>query len=207
MNEHQVRNVSLGGIITSIPVTIAGGQVLEKGAVLSQVKEAGTPAAGAENTGDGTVGSVTLGPKAKIGTYLLVANKATGGGEFNVISPAGHSCGVAVTGKDFISGEINLKLTAGDAAFVLGDRFTIEVTGTGSYCLVSKDAEDGSGTAEAVLMLDVDASEAAKESKAWTSGLFDAALLSAAEAESIDAYREELRMRGIILVNTVGGNY
>ncbi len=207
MNEHQVRTVSLGGIITSIPVTVSEGQVLEKGAVLSQVKGAGDPAAGEENTGDGTVGDLTLGPKAKLGEYRLVANKATGGGEFNVISPAGHSCGVAVVGKAFVSGEINLKLTAGDVAFALGDSFSIAVTGTGKYKLVSAAAEDGSGTAEALLMLDVDAEEADADSKAWTSGLFDAGLLSVAEAESIDAYREELRMRGMILVNTVGGNY
>ena len=205
--ENTVRNVLLGGWITARGNIIAEGQNLLMGTVLSEVKTAGDPVAHEENTGDGTVGDITLSAKAKVGNYKLVCNKATGGGEFNVISPAGYSCGVAVIAKDFASGEINLKLTAGDTAFAVGDSFLIPVSGTGKYKTVSAASTEGAGNAEQVLMIDTDASKVDVASRGWESGEFDAAHLIVAEGETAAAYREEMRLKGMIQIETVGGNY
>ncbi len=207
-NKSEVKNVLLGGWITAIAVIIATGQNLLKGAVLSQVKAAGDLVEDEDNTGDGDVEDITLGAKAKVGTYTLVCIEAAeNGGKFNVINPSGGSCGVAVVGSDFASGEINLKVTAGEADYVVGDTFTIPVTGNGKYKLVSAAATDGTGTAEAVLMLDTNATAADASAKAWASGEFDQALLSVPEGETAAAYEQEMRQRNMLQIETVGGNY
>lgn len=201
--ESIVRNVLLGGWVTARANIIKEGQNLLKGTVLSEIKSAAAAAAGEDNTGDGTVGSIAVGPKVAKGTYRLVC---TGDG-FNVISPKGYSCGYAVAGTGFVSDEISLTITAGTTEFAAGDVFTIAVSGAGKYRMVSKAAVDGSGTAEQVLMVDTDATEADKASKGWESGEFDAAHLIVAEGESAADYRDEMRMRSMIQIETVGGNY
>ena len=198
-----VRNVLLGGWVTARANTIAAGQNLLKGTVLSEIKSAAAALAGEDNTGDGTVGSIAIGPKVKKGNYRLVC---TGDG-FNVISPEGSSCGYAAVDTAFVSDEISLTIAAGTVAFVAGDAFTIAVSGTGKHRMVSKAAIDGSGTTEQVLMVDTDATETDKVSKGWESGEFDAAHLIVAEGESAGDYRDEMRMRSMIQIDTVGGNY
>jgi len=149
------------------------------------------------------VGSITVGPLVKKGVYQLICN----GSGFNIISPEGDACGYAVADEPFTSRELNLTITAGTAAFVAGDFFTITVSGTGKHKMVAADATDGTGTAEQVLMLDVDALEADMPSKGWESGEFDAALLIVPEGESIAAYRDQMRVKSMIQIETTGGNY
>lgn len=198
-----VRNVLLGGWVTARANKIAAGQNLLKGTVLSEIKSAAAAVAGEGNTGDGTVGSIAVGPKVMKGSYRLIC---TGDG-FNVISPKGSSCGYATVDTAFVSDEISLTIAAGTAAFVAGDVFAIAVSGTGKHRMVSKAATDGSGTAEHVLMVDTDATETDKASKGWESGEFDAAHLIVAEGESAADYRDEMRVRSMIQIETVGGNY
>ncbi len=202
-NVSEVRNVLLGGWVTAKANVIAAGQNLLKGTVLSEIKSAAAAAADAGNTGDGTVGSISVGPLVKKGVYQLICN----GSGFNVLSPEGDACGVAVLDEAFTSRELNLTVAAGAAAFVAGDFFTITVSGTGKHKMVAADAVDGTGTAEQVLMLDVDASEADVPSKGWESGEFDAALLIVPEGESIAAYRDQMRVKSMIQIETTGGNY
>ena len=202
-NVSEVRNVLLGGWVTAKANIIAAGQNLLKGTVLSEIKSAAEAAADAGNTGDGTVGSITVGPLVKKGVYQLICN----GSGFNIISPEGESCGYAVADEPFTSRELNLMITAGTAAFVAGDFFTITVSGTGKHRMVAADAADGSGTAEQVLMLDIDATEADVPSKGWESGEFDAALLIVPEGESIATYLDQMRVKSMIQIETTGGNY
>ncbi len=202
-NVSEVRNVLLGGWVTAKANVIAAGQNLLKGTVLSEIKSAAAAAADAGNTGDGTVGSISVGPLVKKGVYQLICN----GSGFNVISPEGDACGVAVVDEAFTSRELNLTVAAGAAAFVAGDFFTITVSGTGKHKMVAADATDGSGTAEQVLMLDVDATEADVPSKGWESGEFDAAFLIVPDGESIAAYRDQMRVKSMIQIETTGGNY
>ncbi len=207
MAENTVRNVLLGGWITSRPNIIEVGQNLLMGTILSEVKSAAAAAALAGNTGDGTVGSISVGPKVQKGTYKLIAVKTTAGGEFNVLSPAGYSCGMATIGEAFVSSEINFTITDGATPFVLGDGFTIAVNGSGKFKTVSAVAEDGAGSPEQVLMVDTDATEADVSAKGWESGEFDAALLIVTDGESAADYREQMRAKGMIHIDTVGGNY
>ena len=202
-NVSEVRNVLLGGWVTAKENIIAAGQTLLKGTVLSEIKSAAEAAADAGNTGDGAMGAISVGPLVKKGIYQLICN----GAGFNVISPEGDSCGVAVPGEAFSSRELNLTITAGGTAFVAGDFFTIQVAGTGKHKMVSAAGADGTGTAEQVLMLDVDAAEADVPSKGWESGEFDAGLLIVSEGEDITAYRDQMRSKSMIQIETVGGNY
>lgn len=100
----------------------------EAGLVLSHA--AGTPAAtaGIGNTGNGTLGSITAGKAMQIGEYSLIATAAT---TFDVIDPDGVNLGTATAGTPFTSAELNLTVTAGGAAFVVGDTFTVNVPGAG----------------------------------------------------------------------------
>jgi hypothetical protein len=202
-NVSEVRNVLLGGWVTAKANIIAAGQNLLKGTVLSEIKSTAAAAADAGNTGDGTVGDISVGPLVKKGVYQLICN----GSGFNIISPEGDACGYAVADEPFTSRELNLTITASTAAFVAGDFFTITVSGTGKHKMVAADATDGTGTAEQVLMLDVDALDADVPSKGWESGEFDAALLIVPEGESIAAYRDQMRAKSMIQIETVGGNY
>jgi hypothetical protein len=199
----EVRNVLLGGWVTAKANIIAAGQNLLKGTVLSELKSAAEAAADAGNTGDGTVGSISVGPLVKKGIYQLICN----GSGFNIISPEGEACGFAVADEAFTSRELNLTVTAGAAAFVAGDFFTITVSGTGKHKMVAADSADGTGTADQVLMLDVDALDADVPSKGWESGEFDAGLLIVAEGESIASYRDQMRVKSMIQIESVGGNY
>ncbi|MCF7945183.1 MAG: hypothetical protein K9L75_06590 [Spirochaetia bacterium] len=206
--DNEVKNVLLGGWITSKANTIKSGDTVVKGAVLSQRKSAGAAAEGSENTGDGTVDAIAIGPKAVVGTYKLVCISASAdGGRFNVISPRGHSCGVANVGEAFVSGELNLTVNDGAEDFVLGDEFTIPVTGLGTWKLVNSADDEGAGTAEMIQMLDVDASEGDTQSSGWVSGEFDSSLLNVGGTDTVDQHAEELKERGMLLIDTVGGNY
>jgi hypothetical protein len=202
-NVSEVRNVLLGGWVTAKANIIAAGQNLLKGTVLCEIKSAAEAAADAGNTGDGTVGGISVGPLVKKGIYQLICN----GSGFNIISPEGEACGFAVADQPFISRELNLTISAGASAFIAGDFFTITVSGTGKYRMVAADSADGTGTAEQVLMLDVDATAADVPSKGWESGEFDAALLIVAEGESPADYRDQMRAKSMIQFETVGGNY
>lgn len=109
--------------------TFAVGRVLVK--YLASGSASAT--AGAGNTGTGTVGTITVGSTAKIGTYTVRFAKAvSNAGDFYVTSPSGRVVGTGSVGVVFTGG--GLSFTISDATdFVVGDTFTIAVTGTEKY--------------------------------------------------------------------------
>lgn len=103
----------------------------EAGLVLSHAP--GTPAAavaGAANTGNGTIGTISAGAAVQAGVYTLIATAAT---TFDVVDPDGVNLGTATAGTAFTSAELNLTITAGGTAFVVGDAFEINVPATGAF--------------------------------------------------------------------------
>ena len=105
----------------------------------SSVTAAGgiTSAAGSDNVGNGTIGSLSIlaaapstngvQPYVPVGRYSIVAEDAT---TFIVSDPTGRILGDAVVGTPF-ENEIGFTLAAGSTAFSEGDAFTVLVTANG----------------------------------------------------------------------------
>lgn len=89
--------------------------------------------ADAGNTGDGTVTDLALGTGAQIGNYTLECIAADAdGGEFRLIDPNGYMLLPFVTVGVAYEGQLNFTVNDGAADFVVGDKFTIAVTGKGT---------------------------------------------------------------------------
>jgi|GEM_PF-744100 len=84
-----------------------------------------TKAAKTGNTGNGTMGAVTAQPGIMAGAYKIDFTSATA---FTVTDPMGNVVGAGSVGAAF-STQVGFTITAGAAAFVAGDGFTITVTG------------------------------------------------------------------------------
>lgn len=165
LNEGQHRAEFLvseaNGTLSRETVTILQGQVLKAGHVLGKVS-VGTAsgAAAAGNTGNGTIGTVSTGDDAKPGVYQAVCiEPATDGGTFSVEDPNGVVIGTAVVGTPF-AGEVNFAIADGGTDFAAGDRFTVTVAeGSGKYKEYDPANTDGSQTAAALLLDNVDATD------------------------------------------------
>ena len=109
----------------------------------------------------GNVGNGTIGSNTKPGVYAAVcAEAAANGGTFLVEDPNGVTIGKAVVGTPF-AGEVNFTIADGSTDFVAGDRFAITVAaGSGKYKEYNPTNTDGSETAVALLLDNVDATSA-----------------------------------------------
>jgi len=145
-------------------VTLVSGQNLSAGAVLGQITSAVTASAAAygTNTGDGAMGAITVSAGAKAGAYkLTIIEPATDAGAFEVEDPDGVLIGTGNVAAAFSAGGLAFTLADGAADFVAGDGFTITVAaGSGKYKEYNPSNNDGSETAVAVLVDNVDASAA-----------------------------------------------
>jgi len=117
--------------------------------------------ASASNTGNGTIGAITVGADAQSGDYVLTfVEPASDAGTFTVEDPAGRNVGSGVVGTEFTGGGLTFTVADGVADFAAGDRFVITVeTGSEKYVPLDLDAEDGSQIATAVLYDDTDATD------------------------------------------------
>ncbi len=146
-------------------VTVLSGQNLKAGAVVGKVTlGAATPAAVAGNTGNGTIGAVTVAAGAKASVYRLNCFAVeVNAGKFTVEDPAGVLVGVATVAVAFSGGGLGFTIADGAADFVAGDGFTITVAAGSAKVKSSADtAADGSDAAVGVLVAAVDASAADK---------------------------------------------
>lgn len=98
--------------------------LLDAGLVLGRaagaVTAAGKPTG---NTGNGTIGTLSAGIGAQVGTYRITFNAAT---TFNVYDPTGAQLGTGSTGTAFLD-EAGFTITAGGTAFAAGDAFYITI--------------------------------------------------------------------------------
>ncbi|WP_338572003.1 head decoration protein [Pseudomonas canadensis] len=157
------------------PILLAAG-VLKRGTVLGQqtvspVQVIAKPG----NTGNGTVAPVTVGSAVETGGYALLATSAT---VFSVTNPEGVVLGDATVGTAFAHAEINLTITAGATAFVVGDGFTVNVFDVvGTYVECDRTASDGSQVPVAILVDDADATAGPVTAGAYVAGEFNATQL------------------------------
>ena len=114
-------------------VTLAAGQNLVSGAILAKTfvgTAAGANAAG--NTGNPTIGAITVGSKAEAGVYTLYFTGAT---TFEIFDPSDRYLGTGATGTAVnLGNRLGFTVTAGGVAAIAGDVFNITVTeGASTY--------------------------------------------------------------------------
>lgn len=141
---------------------VSGAGILQPGTVLGKrTKTAANATADGGNTGDGTISAVTLGSLAEVGTYELVCiAAAANGGTFAVFTPSGFRLADAIVGAAYAGGHLNFTISDGAADFVVGDKFTVDVTGDGKHDFAKDGDVTGLADAVAVLLEEVDATSA-----------------------------------------------
>ncbi|MDN6872940.1 head decoration protein [Pseudomonas citronellolis] len=145
-----------------VVVITAGSGRLAAGTLIAQLTAANalTPTAKAGNTGNGTVGAVTVTSAAASGTYsLTITEAAANGGTFELTDPSGQFVGEGQVGQSFTGGGITFTLSDGATDFVVGDGFTLAVKASlGEWTAYDDDGtDDGRRTADGILYAPVDA--------------------------------------------------
>lgn len=141
-------------------ISIAAGQNLAAGAVIAKTfVGTATGANAAGNTGNPTIGAITVGSKAEAGEYLAIFTAATA---FQVYSPSGRYLGTGATGTAFLApSRVGFTLTAGGTAAVAGDVFVVTVVEGASTWAAATGSD-----ASAILGVATDATAAATASVA-----------------------------------------
>lgn len=143
-----------GSISREQVVIAAAASAMVPGTVVGKIT-VGTvsTAAVAGNTGNGTMGTVTLGAGAMAGVYkLTIIEPGTNVGSFVVEDPLGVVIGHGVVATAFSAGGLSFTLADGSTDFVAGDQFTITVAaGSGKYKAYDASNTDGSQVAAGVL--------------------------------------------------------
>lgn len=108
------------------------GQDLQAGHVLGKTLVGATAAAvaGTGNTGNGTMGTITVSAAARNGTYqLVITEPGANVGEFEVRDPRGVLVGQGTVASAFSAGGLAFTLADGATDFAVGDYFNILVSG------------------------------------------------------------------------------
>ena len=101
--------------------------------------------AGSSNTGNGTMGSITVSAHARAGQYILrITAASSNAGAFELHNAAGATVGTGNVASAFVGAGLAFTLADGSTDFVVGDTFTITVTGTEKYKILENTASDGS---------------------------------------------------------------
>ncbi|MBK8706681.1 MAG: head decoration protein [Saprospiraceae bacterium] len=145
-------------------IIVKSGQNLKAGAVLGAVTTAAATSAAGTNTGNGTMGAITVSAGAIEGKYTLKITKAAANaGDFEVIDPQGDVSGIGTVAVAYSTGGLAFTLADGATDFAVGDTFVITVVQSAiKYAEHDPAATDGTAKAVAVLFADVDASSADK---------------------------------------------
>jgi len=146
-------------------VTVLAGsgadRALGVGAVIGKrTRSTVTVTADAGNTGDGiaTLADPALGPKAEAGTYTLTCvAAAVNAGTFQVLTPSGYVLPDLTVGQAYAGDHVNLTIADGAADFIVGDKFTVDVSGDGKVVALDPAAVDGTQQAHGIVAADVTA--------------------------------------------------
>ncbi|MCD1640105.1 head decoration protein [Pseudomonas stutzeri] len=143
-------------------VIAAGSGILMAGTLIALITAANalTPTADAGNTGNGTVGSVTVTSAAITGDYqLTITETGANGGKFDLADPTGARVGTGTVGQPFTGGGLTFTLNDGSTDFAVGDGFTLAVLANlGEYTGYDEaGTDDGRRTASGILFASVDA--------------------------------------------------
>lgn len=151
------RNRSLENRILATGNAVVPGEVLGRliaGAIAQGDADAG-------NTGDGTIGTLSVGDGAIEGAYRAVCVESeTDAGAFIVEDPEGRQIGTATVGQAFDT-QIGFTISDGATDFAAGDAFTITVSGAdGEFAPFDPSGVDGSQAAVAIAYAAADATDA-----------------------------------------------
>ncbi len=146
----------------STATIVSGAGVLKPGTVLGErTKTAANATADGGNTGDGAISAITLGALAEVGTYDLVCiAAAANAGTFAVFTPSGFRLADTTVAVAYVGGHLNFTISDGAADFIVGDKFTVDVTGDGKYDFAKDGDVTGLADAVSVLLEEVDATAA-----------------------------------------------
>lgn len=125
----------------------SGAKTYTPGTVLGKTLVSGSAAAvaGASNTGNGTMGSITVSSHAKVGQYVLrITVASSNAGAFELLNSNGSVVGTGNVASAFVGAGLAFTLADGATDFIVGDTFTITVTGTEKYKILENTASDGS---------------------------------------------------------------
>jgi len=176
---------------------------LTRGALLGKITNgsASSEAKSGGNTGNGTMGTVTVGSGAKAGVYQLrIVTAASNAGEFTVKDPDGVVVGVGDVATAFAGGGLSFTLADGGTDFVVGDGFDITVAaGSGKYVLSATAATDGSEVPRAILAEDADATSGDVTTVAYLTGEFNSDAMTFGTGHTADSVKDKLADRGIFL--------
>lgn len=186
-------------------ITLSSGQNLVRGAVLGKTAVSGTivGAAVAGNTGNGTIGSLSVRGSAKQGIYHITCiEDITNGGHFSVQDPDGENIGTATVAKVYTGG-IRFTIADGSTDFAVGDAFTATVSALAvEYQLSVANATTGIQYPDAILVEDTDATDADTQTVAYIAGSFNENALTLGAGHTADSVKEGLRSKSIYLVAT-----
>jgi hypothetical protein len=190
--------------LVSQPIVLLAG-TLKRGTVLGQQSASPISAAAkAGNTGNGTIGTLSVGASPKVGVYTAIATDAT---HFAVTDPEGNVVGTATAGSAFSTGgQIAFTITAGGTAFVAGDEFDITVSdATGGYIECVKTASDGSQNPSVILADDADASAGPVTAGGYVMGEFNGNALTFDASWTLAGLISAARSFGIFIKSAVSG--
>jgi hypothetical protein len=186
--------------IVSQPIILGAG-ALPRGSVLGLVTTNNVIAAAGENTGNGTVGSVSAGAGVLFGAYQLTATSATA---FSVTDPEGKALPAAVVGAAYSQETLGFTIAVGAEAFVAGDSFTLTVEETaGTYQLSAATATNGSQVPSAVLADFADASAGPVSTGAYVMAEVNANALNFDPSWSIATLTQAMRANSIFIKSSV----
>lgn len=173
-----IENVDLGNVVLDSAefsdelLAFPGADDYAAGTILArrQVATAVTVTDGT-NTGDGTVTAATVvdGPVVPVvGSYSLVCTEAVAnGGVFSLSDPSGNLVATGLTmtagagaATVFSTAGLQFTITDGDANFIVGDSFALEVAADGDMVVYSATGVGGAQIPTAVLTYPVSASGA-----------------------------------------------
>lgn len=139
-------------------VTVLAGsgadRELKVGQVLGKATK-GTPVITPDggNTGNGALGTLTLGAKALLGDYVVTCiAAAANAGTFMVQDPDGRRLADAEVGVAYVSQDLNFTISDGGTDWAVGDFITVEVPeGSGKVVAIDFAALNGTQDAYGVL--------------------------------------------------------
>lgn len=185
--------------------TIAAGANLSRGTLLGRQTIGAATAVKASGTGDGVVGSATVGGQAQVGVYTLTCiATAANAGTFQVVAPNGAALRQLTVGVAYTSDHINLTIADGATDWGVGAVVTVTVA-AGSQKLVQSlaAATDGSQLPTAILADYAPAASADALAGTYIAGEFDESAVIFGAGHTAASTRAALRALGIHLKSSL----
>jgi len=150
------------GALSIEQVIVLSGRNLEANTVAGKVANgAGSYAAVAGNTGNGTIGTITVGAGAKAGVHKLVCvEPIVNAGRFTLEDPDGITIGAPTVAVAFSGGGLTFTIADGAVDFLSGDAFNVTVAaGSGKFVAYDPTGTDGREKAVGVMLHSADATD------------------------------------------------